>query len=340
MENKDTNTNTNTNTQKTADLLPQTATPAAVPVPVDPGQGGSMSEVIFDDRKFERMHELAKLMASGKFSIPKHLQSNSGDCFAVIMQSMQWGMNPFAVAQKTHVVNGALGYEAQLVNAVVSASRAISGRFHYEYAGDWDAYRASGFNKSKEAGCGVNVGAVIRGESEIRWLPAPLYMETVKTRNSPLWATNPMQQLAYLAVKFWARLYTPDAILGVYSVDELEALPVEMPQADHAEKKKSKTEKLAEKLGATASAEAKTETANEKLVDGEEIVRRITAELEFSGAPISVEDCEKWLREKRLLKAGQTIRADAGSMKRDWADWIAENPRDFVNKVAEDILKA
>ena len=40
-------------------------------------------------------------------------------------------MNPFAVAQKTHVVNGSLGYEAQLVNAVVQASGAIDGRFHY-----------------------------------------------------------------------------------------------------------------------------------------------------------------------------------------------------------------
>jgi hypothetical protein len=37
------------------------------------------------------------------------------------MQAAQWGMNPFAVAQKTHVVNGTLGYEAQLVNAVVSS---------------------------------------------------------------------------------------------------------------------------------------------------------------------------------------------------------------------------
>jgi hypothetical protein len=41
------------------------------------------------------------------------------------------------VAQKTHLVNGVLGYEAQLVNAVISSSNAIVGRFHYEYEGDW-----------------------------------------------------------------------------------------------------------------------------------------------------------------------------------------------------------
>jgi hypothetical protein len=42
------------------------------------------------------------------------------------MQAAQWGMNPFAVAQKTHVVNGTLGYEAQLVNAVVSSSNLLA----------------------------------------------------------------------------------------------------------------------------------------------------------------------------------------------------------------------
>jgi hypothetical protein len=30
------------------------------------------------------------------------------------------------------------------------------------------------------------------------------------------------QQLAYLAVKRWARLYCPDVILGVYTADEVD----------------------------------------------------------------------------------------------------------------------
>lgn len=42
------------------------------------------------------------------------------------------------------------------------------------------------------------------------------------TRNSTLWADDPRQQLAYLAVKRWARLFCPDVILGVYTPDELD----------------------------------------------------------------------------------------------------------------------
>ena len=130
-------------------------------------------------------------------------------------------MNPYAVAQKTHLVNGTLGYEAQLVNAVITSSTAVQGRFKYEYGGDWEKFKPGVANASNERGLSVRVGAVLKGETEITW-GEPLYMEYVTTRNSPLWKTAPKQQLAYLAVKYWARLYCPDVILGVYTPDEFE----------------------------------------------------------------------------------------------------------------------
>lgn len=34
--------------------------------------------------------------------------------------------------------------------------------------------------------------------------------------------SNPKQQIAYLGVKYWARLYCPEVILGVYTPDEVE----------------------------------------------------------------------------------------------------------------------
>lgn len=167
--------------------------------------------VIFDDSKMAALVKFSELMAQATVTVPKHLHGKPGDCLAIAMQATQWGMNPFAVAQKTHLVNGTLGYESQLVNAVVCSSGAISGSFEYEYSGD-------GENVS------CRVGAVLRGQSEIKWGPW-LSARSVTTKNSPVWKTNPAQQLSYLQVKNWARLYCPAAILGVYSVDELEYSP-------------------------------------------------------------------------------------------------------------------
>ncbi len=175
----------------------------------------------------------------GTVTVPNHLRGQVSDCLAITMQAAQWGMNPFAVAQKTHIISGTLGYEAQLVNALISSSAAIQVRFHYEYGGDgWGkltksreaksnrngretSYRVRDWNDSDEEGLFIRVGAILRNDSEITW-GEPVYLSSVIIRNSSLWATNPKQQLAYLAVKHWARLYCPEVILGIYTADELE----------------------------------------------------------------------------------------------------------------------
>ncbi len=59
----------------------------------------------------------------------------------------------------------------------------------------------------------------LKGEEEPRELE--LFLTQAQVRNSTLWASDPKQQLAYLAIKRWARLYTPDVIMGVYTPDEL-----------------------------------------------------------------------------------------------------------------------
>ena len=83
---------------------------------------------------------MATIMAKGSATIPKHLQGSVADSMAVCMQAMQWNMNPFAVAQKTHLINGSLGYEAQLVNAVITSMAPTTGRLEFEWTGEWEDY--------------------------------------------------------------------------------------------------------------------------------------------------------------------------------------------------------
>ena len=174
-----------------------------------------MNEIALTDTKtMSAIQAFSETMATAECVIPKHFKGKPGDCMAVIMQAMRWGMDPYIVAGKTHVVSGNLGYEAQLVNAVVSSSKAIEGRFHYEYSEDeWQS--------DKDPNAWIRVGATLRGESEIQW-GEKLYPSKVTVKNSPLWKTNPKQQCGYLAVKMWTRLYTPAVLLGVYTPDELE----------------------------------------------------------------------------------------------------------------------
>lgn len=203
----------------------------------------SAGALLMNPDSMERLERLADLMATGKATVPNHLKGSKGDCFAICLQSMQWGVNPFMAAQKTHIINGTLGYEAQLVAAVINSSGIVLDRFNFNWFGPWEKivgkfkqveskskkdentglpkkFIVPDWNTADEQGLGVEVWATLRGESQPRKLT--LLMTQARTRNSTLWTEDPKQQLAYLAQKRWARLYAPDVILGVYTPDELQ----------------------------------------------------------------------------------------------------------------------
>ena len=194
--------------------------------------------MVMDPARFGAMMDFAKVMSESRISIPEHLRGKPSDCAAIVMQAMTWGMNPYAVASKTHVTNGGvLGYEGQLINAVIIGSAPVAGRPEFEFVGDWSKilgkvmeregknggkYYVSAWDKKDEDGLGVIVSVQIRGESSPRSIT--VMMSQAWPRFSTLWATDPQQQLSYLAVRKLARRYFPDVILGVYDMDEAQEI--------------------------------------------------------------------------------------------------------------------
>lgn len=313
--------------------------------------------MLLDDGTMDRLERVAKLMASGRTTLPKHLQGSAGDCFAVCLQSVQWGMNPFAVAQKTHLVNGTLGYEAQLVNAVITARAPVRERIQYEWFGPWERilgkfveresrtkkddnghpikYRVPGWGIQDEEGLGVRVWATFKGEDDPRELT--LMLTQARTRNSTLWADDPRQQLAYLAVKRWSRLYCPDVILGVYTPDELDdrgqiserdmgAAEVVEP----AQKPATKTDALKSRLGAKKpEAPAVTLDAVLREIAAAETPEAMHAAAESAGQLAGDDKAtarEAYQLRVAALKAAAeqtTVDADTGEITDDNADFLA-----------------
>jgi hypothetical protein len=213
-----------------------------------PPNDTSSAALILNGDGMQRALSFAEVMASGKATIPAHLRGNKGDCLAITMQAMRWGMDPFAVASKTHVSqSGALGYEGQLINAVIISNAPIKGRPKLEYLGDWSKvlgkveerksdkggkYYVATYTKKDEEGLGVIYRATFIGEDEPS--EVTVMMSQAYPRFSTQWATDPKQQIAYLAGRKWARLHAPDVILGVYTPEEQEELapPKNMGKAE------------------------------------------------------------------------------------------------------------
>ena len=173
-----------------------------------------LSTLLTDNDGMHNLGKLADFMSQSRHMIPLHLQKNKADCFAICLLATRLNTDPFALAQKTYMIKGRIGYEAQLVNALVMNCGAITGTFKYEYGKGWE---------NNKHGL-IRVGARLKGEDDITW-GEWLDCSKVTVKNSPLWKTQPKQQAAYLAVRMWSRLYVPSAILGMYTADELQAEP-------------------------------------------------------------------------------------------------------------------
>lgn len=254
---------------------------AAAAIPSAPQDASQLPQVqenrsvhlALDAPAMDQMMRLADLMATARCTIPDEFRGKPGDCLAIVMQAVQWRMNPFSLAQKTFFVSGKIGYEAQLVNAVITSMAPTQDRLHYDWYGPWEKilgkfveresktgkdkhghpskYKVPGWTQADEVGLGVKVWATLKGEAAPRELS--LLMSQAITRNSTLWAEDPRQQLAYLASKRWARLYCPDVLLGVYTPDELETI-VEREVEGEVVEYQTGTERL--KAAATATGKA------------------------------------------------------------------------------------
>lgn len=152
--------------------------------------------------------QLADVMAKASL-IPAHLQNKPGDCLLIVMQAQRWGMDAASVAQCTSVVHGKLCYEGKLVAAAMYAMGAIDGRLHYEFSGNGNSRSVKVTGRPR----GSTVDQVVEGNVE-NW----------KTTNEQ-WKKQPDDMLVYRGTRQWARRYAPEALLGVYTPDELEDAP-------------------------------------------------------------------------------------------------------------------
>jgi len=158
--------------------------------------------------------EFSKMMSISGIMVRKHFRNHPGACLGMVMQAMRWGMDPFAVANKTYLVKNRDGdeqiaFEAQLITAVLNTRAPIKGRIKYEFSGDGDNKRCRAYAHLAE----------VDEDPVEAWSPP---LGQIHPKNSPLWKSDPEQQLCYYTSRLLARRHFPEVLLGVYDPDELQ----------------------------------------------------------------------------------------------------------------------
>lgn len=183
-------------------------------------QSGALNALV--PKTLDEALRLADTMSKANL-VPSHLQGKPGDCFLVVSQAQRWGLDAISVAQATSVVHGRLCYEGKLVAAVLYAMGAVEGRLRYKYEGE-------GPKRT------ITVTGRVRGTDEdvsITGSVADWRTYGKDKQGSPIknaWDSMADDMLAYRGARQWARRYAPEAMLGIYTPDEIEEAPQRIEQ--------------------------------------------------------------------------------------------------------------
>ncbi|MEX3008328.1 recombinase RecT [Hoeflea sp. TYP-13] len=164
------------------------------------------SGITFDNAG--QVMEFAKMMAVSGSAVPQYLQGHPGTCLGIVDDAIRLRISPYALARKSHVINGNLGYEAQVLAAIVIRDAPLKERPNVHYEGE-----------GQDRVCKV-VGHF--NDGSVRDYNSPK-IKDIKPKNSPLWQNDPDQQLAYYSLRAFARRHCPDVLLGMYDREELQS---------------------------------------------------------------------------------------------------------------------
>lgn len=198
--------------------------------------------IMLDERLYEQVKRMAGIMSKDTIFTPRHLVGKPEACFTVITQAVNWNLDPQFVARATYQTpGGSIGFEGKLVGAILERSGRFIGAPRLQYVGDWSRvtgkFQKKVSQKGNEfvvpiwtdkdaAGLGIIISWQARGEKEPRVWPGenePFFLTQCYPLNSPLWATDPKTQIAYLAIRRFASGVAP-GILGGMAFDHEDLL--------------------------------------------------------------------------------------------------------------------
>jgi hypothetical protein len=166
--------------------------------------------VLFDTARFEQMQRIAKMFASSEL-VPAIYQNKPSNVMVTLQMALRMNIDPMMMMQNTYIVQGKPGIEAKLAIALVNTRGPFDGPIQWRLEGEGKTRKAIAYAKHKqthevcEAECSMTIA-----EAE-GWL----------AKSGSKWKTMPDMMLRYRSAMFLARLYAPECLMGMQTVDEL-----------------------------------------------------------------------------------------------------------------------
>ena len=182
---------------------------------------GTVMNVWQDKKAFDQAARVAGMLAKSSI-VPQNYQGRPEDCFIAVEMAARMNTSPIFIMQNLYVVKGKPSWAGQACMAMINACGKFKNVKHVY----------TGTKGTDSRGCYVTAVRISDGEvvngTEV----------TMKLVRDEGWITNtkwknmPEQMLGYRAASFFARMYCPEALMGLQTYDEvIDAEPQTKPTA-------------------------------------------------------------------------------------------------------------
>lgn len=168
---------------------------------------------------FKEIFDIGKMFASSQL-VPQNYQGKPMDCTIAVDMANRMGISPMMVMQNLYVVKGKPQWSGQACMSLIRGSSDFK-EVRPVYTGErntdsWGCYIRAVDKATGEIVKGTEVTIGMAKAEGWYSKPDKYGKETSK------WQTMPEQMLAYRAAAFFARVYIPNALMGVAVEGEVE----------------------------------------------------------------------------------------------------------------------
>lgn len=164
-----------------------------------------------DKDQFNQMLRAAQMLSQTNI-IPQSYQGKPQDCFIAVDMATRMNVSPMVVMQNMYVVKGKPSWAGQACTMLINSCGKFRDVKHIY----------TGTKGTDNRGCYVEAVRVSNGET-VQGVEVTISMAKAEGWiSNPKWRNMPDLMLAYRASAFFARVYCPEALMGVQTYEEVE----------------------------------------------------------------------------------------------------------------------
>jgi len=165
---------------------------------------GTALNVWNDTKAFDQMARVANMLSKSTI-VPQTYQGKPEDCFVAVEMAARMNTSPLFIMQNLYIVKGKPSWAGQACMAMINACGKFRNVKHVY----------TGTRGTDNRGCYVTAVRISDGEEVCG---TEVTMKLVRDEgwiSNSKWKNMPEQMLGYRAASFFARMYCPEALMGL-----------------------------------------------------------------------------------------------------------------------------